>query len=265
MCRTHHFVKKQTPPHVGFHRAAFVLLWALVSAPLLAQQPQAFTQTLPLQPNGVFELRNVNGSVRIEAWDREEVRIQANKIARSEFGALERVQIRAEAQPGRVLVLTRYPENESSDVQVDFRIRVPARVRLERVETVNGDVTVRGVEGEGELRTVNGDVTLLAARGRFSARSTNGNVHLEFHQLAREGGMVAETVNGTLTLVLPPHAGLELQVSSHNGEFISELPVLIRASSETGEFHGVIGTPGPRIRLRTVNGGIRVTTLRPVI
>ncbi|MCL6480726.1 MAG: DUF4097 family beta strand repeat-containing protein [Firmicutes bacterium] len=265
MCRTHPFSTKQARLRAGIHRAAFVLLGILVSAPLPAQPPQGFTQTLPLPPNGVFELHNINGSVRIDAWDRDEVLIQANKIAHSEFSAFEQVHIRAEAQPGRVRVLTRYPENERSDVQVDFRIRVPARVRLERVETINGHITVRGVEGEGELRTVNGDITLLAASGRFSARSTNGNVHLEFRQLARAGAMVAETVNGTLTLVLPSHAGLELQVSSHNGDFISELPILVRASSDTGEFHGVLGTPGPKIHLRTVNGGIRVATLRPVI
>lgn len=258
-------MKKPAQPHSRAGGAAFAFLLVLLPAPLLAQQRQEFTQTLPLQPDGTLELRNVNGSVRIEAWDREAVLIQATKIARSEFGALEQVQILAEAQPGRVRVSARYPENESNDVQVDFRIRVPARIRLERVETVNGDIAVRGVEGEGELRTVNGDITLLAATGRFDARSTNGNLYLEFRQLAREGAMAAETVNGTLTLVLPPLAGLELLVSSQNGEFFSELPVLSRAGSDAGEFHGVIGTPGPKVRLQTVNGGIRVATLRPVV
>lgn len=259
------FGKKQARLHVSTPGAVFAFLMVLLPVPSLAQQQQEFTQTLPLEPNGALELRNVNGSVRIEAWDREAVLIHATKIARSEFGALEQVQILAETQPGRVRVSARYPENESNDVQVDFHIRVPTRIRLDRVETINGDITVRGVEGEGELRTVNGNVTLLAATGRFDARSTNGNLYLEFHQLAREGAMTAETVNGTLTVVLPPHAGLELLVSSRNGGFISELPVLRRASSDAGEFHGVIGTPGPKVRLRTVNGGIRVATLRPVV
>ncbi len=243
--------------------AAIHILMVLEN-PAAASQ-QTFEQTYSLEFGGIFELRNVNGSVRIDAWDREEVFVQAVKTARSEFGALERVQILADVHPGRVVVITSYPQNESNDVRVDFQIRVPRQVRLERVETVNGDVFARGVEGFGELRTVNGSVTVLDASGQFSGQTTNGDLQLQFRRLAAEGRIVAQTVNGFVVLVLPPDAGAELEVISRNGDFRSELPVTVLSGAGTGEFRGLIGQAGPRLELRTVNGGIRVVTLRPLV
>lgn len=241
------------------------LLTLGVSASAATAAQQRFEQACRLAFGGTFELRNVNGSVRIEAWDRPEVLVQAVKTARSEFSALERVRILVEEQPGQVSVITSYPENESNDVRVDFQIRVPRQVRLERIETVNGDVYARGVEGSGELRSVNGNVTVLDAVGAFNSRTTNGDLQLDFHALPSDGRIVAETVNGIVVVSLPPDAGAELEVLSRNGDFSSDLPVTILSGAGDREFRGVIGQAGPKLVLRTVNGGIRVVTPRPLV
>jgi hypothetical protein len=236
-----------------------------ISITAAAAPQQRFEQAYRLESGGTFELRNVNGSVRIEAWDRPEVLVQAVKTARFDFSALERVQILAEERPGRVSVVTSYPENESNDVRVDFQIRVPRQVRLEHVETVNGDVYARGIEGSGELRTVNGNVTILDAGGAFSGRTTNGDLQLEFRMLPSEGRIVADTVNGMVVVSLPPDAGAELEVLSRNGDFYSELPITIFSGAGGREFRGIVGQAGPKLVLRTVNGGIRVVTPQPLV
>ncbi|HYE65584.1 MAG TPA: hypothetical protein VD966_08375 [Pyrinomonadaceae bacterium] len=44
---------------------------------------EEFHQTYPLTPDGRISLENMNGSVRITAWDRQEVKVDAVKRAQT--------------------------------------------------------------------------------------------------------------------------------------------------------------------------------------
>src|SRR5689334_1155301 len=46
-------------------------------------ETEHFDQTYPLTANGRVSLSNVNGSVTVEAWDRNEVRVEYTKTADS--------------------------------------------------------------------------------------------------------------------------------------------------------------------------------------
>ncbi len=224
-----------------------------------------FVRTLPLPSGGVFLLTNVNGSIEVDAWEKPQVEIRARKTTRGSTADLSRVQIVVDAQPGEVSVRTLYPESEGLDVSVEYHIRVPAHVILKRVETVNGTVRARGVEGSGLLRSVNGNVELLEGAGRFDARSTNGNLRIELNQLPHGSPISIETVNGNVVLALPANADAELDILSMNGDFLSELPVMLRGRLSSRDFYGRLGRGGDLVKVRTVNGGIRVVAARPSV
>ena len=160
---------------------------------------------------------------------------------------------------------TIYPEGEGLDVSVEYHIRVPAHVVLRRLETVNGSVSARGVAGSGLLRSVNGNVELFDGAGRFDARSTNGNVRIELSELPPGSPISIETVNGSVVLALPANADAELDILSMNGDFRSELPVLLRGRLSSHDFRGRLGRGGAPVKVRTVNGGIRVVEARPTV
>jgi hypothetical protein len=249
--------------------------------PLAAQQlpaAETFERTIPLAPGETFSLVNVNGSVEIESWGREEAQIMASKHAAGDPADLRRVRIEITQTPGGVLVQTRYPEVSGVDVRVDFRIRVPAPVRLGVVSTVNGSVVARNISGSGNLAAVNGNIVVARAAGAFSARATNGDVSLEFTSL--DGGLApddgrptsyagsrisAETVNGSVEVALPPDAGAELDARTRNGDFSTELPLLSRGSSVGRTIRGRLGPGGPVLLLRTVNGSIRLRMAQPLV
>ncbi|MCL5288370.1 MAG: DUF4097 domain-containing protein [Acidobacteria bacterium] len=224
-----------------------------------------FVRSLPLRSGGAFAISNVNGSVEVSAWDKETVEIRARKFTKGNSADLNRVQIVVDNQPGEVAVRTLYPESEGIDVSVEYHIRVPARVILRRVETINGSVSVRGVAGSGLLRTVNGNVELLEGAGRFDARSTNGNVQIELQELPPGSPISIETVNGSVLLALPANADAELDILSMNGDFRSELPVMLNGKLSSHDFHGRLGRGGAAVKVRTVNGGIRVIEARPTV
>lgn len=225
---------------------------------------QVFLHTYPLPPGGSFLLENVNGSIQVDGWDRDEVEVRAVKTARSDPRELEQVLIEVESNPGRVSVHTRYPKGEGAEVAVEYHVHVPYRVLLGNVETVNGSVVVRGVEGGGDLRSVNGNVEVLNSSGRFNAKTTNGNLHLELRHLLDGAPMNIETVNGSVVLGLPSDARGNLKVLSMNGDIYSELPVTSTPTAPAAQaYRGKLGPGGGEISVRTVNGGIRLVLQRP--
>ena len=236
----------------------------MLAAPAWAVD-EVFQQTYPLQAGGTFLLTNVNGSVQISGWDRNEVEVHAVKTALGAQRDLARVRVDVLATPNRVAVETRYPQDDGVEVYVEYRIRVPRRVQLERVATVNGLVRVANVEATGDLRAVNGNVDVFDCSGRLSAHTTNGNLRLEMRRLDDGEPVVLETINGTILLALPAGSNAELDVRTINGDFRSELPLSLQGASPLQAFRGQIGQGGSRIQIRTVNGGIRVVTLRATI
>jgi hypothetical protein len=225
---------------------------------------QLFQKTYPLTAGGSFMLENVNGSVTVEGWDRDEVEVRAVKTAKNDQRDLAEVRIDVQSQPGHVAVHTVYPRGEGAEVAVEYHIHVPNRVLLGDIGTVNGGVLVRGVHGEGDLRSVNGDVKVLDSSGRFNAKTTNGDVHLELRQLADGAPMNLQTVNGSVVLGLPSDARANLDVKSVNGDFYSELPVSSPIEKAARAFRAKLGMGGGEISVRTINGVIRLLREPPI-
>ena len=234
----------------------------LVAMSAFANTDQVFLKTYPLAKGGHFTLDNINGSVQVEGWDRDEVEVRAVKTATTDPEDLDAVQIEVDSQPSTVAVHTHYPMGPGAEVGVEYHIRVPNRVLLGKVGTVNGSVRVRGVEGGGELSSVNGDVEVTESSGRFNAKTTNGDLHLELRHLQNGERMDLETVNGSVSLGLPSDARADIEGQNMNGDFYSEVPVtpvtLAGALPGSRAFHGRFGRGGGPISVRTVNGGIRL-------
>jgi hypothetical protein len=243
---------------------AILAATAVLAAPGYAFD-NVFQQTYPLSAGAVFQLQNVNGSVNISAWERDQVEVYALKSTQGDPRDLDRVQIEVQSRGDTLAVDTRYPQDDGVEVYVEYHIRVPQHCELRRVSTVNGFVRVFGVEGSGDLRTVNGGVEVFDSAGRFSAHTTNGNLRLELRGMEGNGPVVLETVNGSVELGLPASAGADVEVRSLNGDFRSELPVLVKDSLDARGFRGRLGPGGSTLHIHTVNGAIRIVSLRGTV
>src|SRR6266702_40408 len=219
------------------------VLWAVPSFAISKE----FNQSYPLQPGGSFELQNVNGTVEVQGWDRNEVEVRAVKTAKQKESDLERVSIEVDAKPDAVSVATRYPQNEGVEVTVDYTIHVPHSARVEHIGTVNGTLRIAGVELVEDLHTV------------------NGNIDLELAHLQDKTGATAETTNGSLVLAVPSDMQANVEARCLNGNFYSELPITMESTQRPREMHGKLGRGGAPIHLRTVNGGIRLIVLRSTV
>lgn len=244
---------------VNLRVSTFVLLAASgLAMPGFAKTSRSFEQTFPLSSGGSFTLENVNGSVHVDGWEKEEVEVKAVKVAAHDAKDADQVKIDVESAPQHVNVRTEYPQGEGAQVSVEYHIHVPYRVLLAGIATVNGSVMVHGVNGSGELRSVNGNVEVTDSSGRFSERTTNGDLRMELRKLPDGGPMAMETVNGSVSLGLPADAQADLRMLSMNGNLYSDLPLQSRGTLSARSFHGKMGSGGGEVSVRTINGVVRI-------
>lgn len=242
-----------------------LLCLALLAPACLGGVTREFTRTYPLHGDGSFELNNVNGTVRIEAWDKNEVEVRAIKTTPDSEAILDLVNIDVDSKPEALSISTRYPQEEGVEVAVDYVIHVPRHAQLNHINNVNGTLRVVSSESIGELHTVNGNIEIYEGGGNVRAHTTNGNVYLELKRPGDSRGASAETTNGSVLLAVPADLPADLEARCMNGNFSSELPMEIRGADRPRMVHGRLGHGGTPIHLSTINGAIRVIALRSTV
>lgn len=247
-------------------RSALALLLCFAFfAPLSFGVTREITRTYPIRPDGSFELNNVNGTVRIEGWDKDEIEVRAVKTTPDKESLLDLVAIDIDAKPDALSISTRYPQEEGVEVAVDYVIHVPRRVQLNHVNNINGTLRVFSSESIGELHTVNGNIEVYESSGNLHAHTTNGNVYVELKHPGDARGASAETTNGSVLLAIPVDLPADLEARCMNGSFSSDLPMVMKGADQPRTVHGRLGRGGTSIHLGTVNGTIHVVALRSTV
>lgn len=252
---------------------AAVLLLAAASPALAVELEKRLEKTYDLGAGGEVAVSNVNGSVVVEGWDRDVVRVEAVKKVRAGSReraeeALERLEVRVSREGDRLEIRTRRPEGSDgffdwvfgNHVQggISYTISVPLRTDVE-VDTVNGKIVISGVEGEVEADTTNGGVEVEDVSGAVDVSTTNGSIRVALREVDEDRSMRFSTTNGGIQLRLPDDARVSLDASTTNGGIdLDDLEADIRSQSRR-HLRAEVNGGGPEIRLTTTNGGIKIT------
>ncbi|MFL6195640.1 MAG: DUF4097 family beta strand repeat-containing protein [Thermoanaerobaculia bacterium] len=248
---------------------------------------ERFEKTVPLRAGSAIQLKNVNGSVTVEAWDRNEVRVEAEKqVKAGDRDQARKVmdQIHIDVTPGAsgVRIETRMPKRENGffeglmghnvNASVSYRVQVPRQVALDilnsnggiravgtrgqaHLETSNGALTTEDVRGDMRLETSNGAITVARSQGAVTASTTNGAITAELTDLPDGRDLRFETSNGGVSLRLPRDARLSVDASTSNGGVSSDFAV---EGGQTGRqsLKGDINGGGAKLFIRTSNGRV---------
>lgn len=222
-----------------------------------------------------IEIKGVNGDVRAEPAGGNEVEVVAEKTANRDNP--DSVQIEVVPHDGDVTICAVYPSRDASnanqclpgsagrmsvqnnDVQVRFTVKVPAGVRFIG-KTVNGGVDAARLNGDVVLSTVNGSVS-FSTTGEARANTVNGSIKGEMGQALWSGTLEMTTVNGGITLALPPDLNSDVKITTTNGYIQSEFPVAASAMTRR-KLEGTIGAGGRLLSLGTTNGSVTLKTAR---
>src|SRR6185503_17866555 len=169
-----------------FNAAVLCALLASAAAAQQTAQPTADRITVPFsdpERPGTLRINLLDGTVTIKGTNRRDVLFVPNSQDARE--ALRRRQpaepppgMRRLTQPGGFGVEER--DNEMSlssgpNRELNLGIEVPIRTRL-RVSSVDGSISVDGVDSEIEINTVDGGITLTNVGGSVVAHAVDGNI-----------------------------------------------------------------------------------------
>jgi len=229
------------------------------------QMTEEFHQTYPLSAGGRVELDNINGDVHITGWDRNEVKVDAVKYARSKE-RLDEAKIKVEAGSNYISIRTEYPDHDltfnsfgrNNPATIEYTLTVPRGARLDEIQLVNGALEIQGVSGEVHGSSVNGSVTARGLEGRTELSTVNARVEVEFARLTNES-VELSSVNGSVTVTLPSDAKAEIEASTVSGHISNDFGLHVSDHRWVGhDMRAQLGGGGTRIKLSNVNGRIEI-------
>jgi DUF4097 and DUF4098 domain-containing protein YvlB len=233
--------------------AAAVL--AAVAAPAAAQQ--TINKRATVAPDVTIEVSNVQGSVEISAWDKDEVELVAELES-----AKDELEFEATARKVRIEVdrpdSGRYGREQED---ANLTLRVPRGARLD-IDTVSADITITGVRGAQTLESVSGQVSTQAFDAPVSATAVSGDV-----TITGSGGKAAvktENVSGSST-VTGIRGDFQAEVVSGEIQVTIAAAGNVDVNSVSGEI--VVNAelaPAAEIDMETVSGALTLKLKPPV-
>ncbi|HEX8129349.1 MAG TPA: DUF4097 family beta strand repeat-containing protein, partial [Pyrinomonadaceae bacterium] len=261
------------------NRAALVLgALMMASAGAFAQQGEGsgardavreeFHQSYPLSARGRVTLKNISGTVRITAWDRAEVRVDAVKRAESRE-RLEEARITVDASADSVNIETRYPEDafryERGDTRrrnaasVDYTVSVPRGARLESVEVISGQLDIENVTGGVKASCISGRFTARNLAGEAKLSNVSGTLEASFDRLDDASNVTLNNVSGQIIMRIPSDTNGTIKANTLSGQITNDLGLPVRRGEYIGhDMAGQLGTGGARIKLNNVSGQIKI-------
>jgi hypothetical protein len=218
-----------------------------------------------------IEIKGVNGEIHAERSQGSEVEVRAVLSAKKSDPNSVRMEV-VEHEDG-VTICAVYPSKgdrpnecrpggkgrmnvKNNDVQVNFSVRVPAGVGFIG-RTVNGEIGIRGIDGDVTAHTVNGDVD-ISASGLAAATTVNGSITVSMGRADWRGTLRFTTVNGSVTLEMPADLNSDVSVSTVNGHISSDFPLTVEGRFSPRHLKGTIGTGGRTLVVKTVNGNVQI-------
>lgn len=136
-------------------------------------------------------------------------------------------------------------------------VTIDARSGKVRVRDVAGGVQAEARSGSVEIASVTGDVRLSASSGTVAVEEVCGKLHIRSRAGSlRYRGAVRDDIDieanaGSITLAVDPAYPFFIDAESRVGSVTSDLPPRRPGAGPSGE--------GPKVKLRTRAGSIRVT------
>ncbi len=204
----------------------FALLWA-IHAPALADEfTQVSNHSIHLV-RGTVVIDTRVGDILIEGWDKRFVEVQAEKVVRagSEKKAqplFKRIHVKLSTDDEERIVYlkTQYPSRRpwrpfkgESKLTVNYRIKMPSDAGL-ILHCVDGDVRIRGITGNQELKVNYGNVEINVP-SVWDLKSLQAHTWLGY-------------VQSDLSAMTQNDAGIGRNVSFYNAQGSQEIQIRVR-------------------------------------
>lgn len=209
-------------PRIHFFSKAVWLTGLLLVAALSvgnAHAQQRISKRYPAAKNVRVELKNISGTITVESWNRDEIKLSAE---------LESPKASLSPRQGKnELIVDVMGDNRGrGDIgDINFRLMVPVNSSVD-LQTKRGQITVTNIRGDLVSAHVSseGDITLtgITAKQVF-AQNTIGDIFFD-GEFASGGSYRFQSGKGNINIRIPADSAFNLEAAAPNkqialGEF----------------------------------------------
>ena len=236
-----------------------------------------WSKTYDLTAKPELRVETHDANVRIEAWDQN--KIEAHVTTHGWHIGNGGLEIVEHQQGNAVDIELRQPHRAHFSIGIETRhteleIRMPRTARV-NVHTGDGDVSVKGVQGELDFATGDGRLALEDVDGTLRAHTSDGSVHVSgrFDVLelrtsdgrveveARPGSQLREawdlrSSDGSVSLRIPGDLAADLELHTSDGSITTNIPIVVEGSFGRHDIHGKMNGGGKRLSVHTSDGSV---------
>lgn len=190
-------------------RAGFFALGALLAFTALAQAQQQMSKRYAAGKNVRVELKNISGTIVVESWNKDEIRLSATIEAKGTHVTPKQIN--------DSLVVDVMSENRGKgDVgDINFKLQVPANSSVD-LETRRGNISVANIRG-GLVRahvSSEGDIELTnITASHVVAQNVIGNIFFD-GVFSPYGTYEFKSNKGDITIRIPGDSAFRLEAAS---------------------------------------------------
>ncbi|MCY3764887.1 MAG: DUF4097 family beta strand repeat-containing protein [Gemmatimonadetes bacterium] len=227
-----------------------------------------------------IDARTVNGSISVKSIDGDRIVVRAWKAVHGQHDVREafdrEVEVRTEQVSDVLRVFADHPRPPGGvSLAVHYEIETPRAMSV-RLRTVNGKISVQGIDGAMDAESVNGVVALEGDTGPFKAQTVNGKIRAEIGRLLNAATFLttngaidldvdqcaasttARTNNGAVRMTLGSDFSGNIDAKTNNGRVRCDFPIAAERQSRK-RLKGVIGSGSDVVvKLRSMNGSIHL-------
>jgi DUF4097 and DUF4098 domain-containing protein YvlB len=187
---------------------ACFLTFGALSVSVNAQQ--RLSKRYPAGKNVRIELKNIFGTITVESWNRDEIKLTAT---------LESPKANlSPRQTEDALIVDVRADNRGREIgDVNFNLQVPVNSSVD-LETMRGQITVTNIRG-GMVRahvSSEGDIELSGiSASRVYAQNTIGNIFFD-GEFARGGTYQFQSGKGDITIRIPADSAFNVEAVALN-------------------------------------------------
>lgn len=187
--------------------AAIVALSFSLAADTYAQK--GFSKKYPARKNVRLQLSNLFGTITVETWDRNEIKVSADMYPPVTPFTPE------QTEDSLIINIKNDNRGRGEAGDINFKITVPVNSSVD-IETRRGNINVTGVQGTMVRAKVwtSGEVELSEiGASRVMAETVMGNIFYD-GQLMTGGKYEFKTVQGDVTIRIPGNSAFSLMAAA---------------------------------------------------
>jgi hypothetical protein len=240
-----------------------LVLIATTAGFLTAADSKDIHRTLPLDSRGHVTIDTYKGTIRVSAWDRNEIDVAVRIEEDGDVFAqsIRNADVRFDASASDVRMTSNNQWSfflDGSAPLYHYTIRMPRNASL-RIKDYKSESEVSDLAADLEINTYKGALQLRNFSGGLTVNTYKGEIRADF--AAVTAPVRIETYKGSIELRMPrdSHFDLSTDLGRRRGDPDSDFARYVRTSNSRDRTHrSQVNGGGPEVRVRSYKGEFRL-------